>query len=392
MQTRILMTAAAIALTATSAYADFNDAPPNAKGQQPAFEGQTRAPVVADTTKLTQQVIVDGLDHPWAVAPLPDGGWLVTERAGQLRMVSADGKLSDPITGGPKTDARGQGGLLDVLVDPDFAQTRQIWLSYASAGEGGNATEVARAKLSQDGTALEDLTTVFRQKPDWQSDKHFGSRLVLDGKGGLFITLGERSNPDSRAIAQNDDNTFGKLVRVNPETGEAAEGNPNVDGWLPEVYAKGFRNVQAAALDGNGQLWTIEHGPKGGDELNRPEAGKNYGWPIITYGLDYSGAEIGKGLTAQEGLEQPVYYWDPVIGPSGMLFYEGAMLPEWDGSIIVGGLVSKGLVRLTLDDGKVSGEARYPLDARVRDVAEQPDGSLVVVTDESNGALIHLTK
>ncbi len=386
-----LTTAAALGLMAGAALAqDFNAAPPNAPDQQPAFEGQTRAPVIADTVALKTETVVDGLSHPWALALLPDGAWLVTERPGRLRMVGADGTLSEPIAGLPEIDAKGQGGLLDVIVSPDFASDRRLWISYAAPAEGGNQTAVATAMLSADGRSLEEVKELFRQTPVYDGDKHFGSRLLLDGQGGLIVTLGERSDVPIRDSAQADDNHLGKIVRIDSLTGAPMGAGIG----LPETHAKGFRNVQAAAFDKQGQLWTVEHGPKGGDELNHVEAGKNYGWPVITYGVAYSGADINAGKTAQEGMEQPVYYWDPVIAPSGMAFYEGAMFPDWNGSALIGALqAGGGVVRLTLDGGKVSGEARYLNGiGRVRDLAVAPDGALMLVTDADNGAVIRVSK
>ena len=386
-----LTTAAALGLMAGAALAqDFNAAPPNAPDQQPAFEGQTRAPVIADTVALKTETVVDGLSHPWALALLPDGAWLVTERPGRLRMVGADGTLSEPIEGLPEIDAKGQGGLLDVMVGPDFASDRRLWISYAAPAEGGNQTAVATAKLSADGRSLEEVKELFRQTPVYDGDKHFGSRLMLDGQGGLIVTLGERSDVPIRDSAQADDNHLGKIVRIDPLTGAPMGAGIG----LPETHAKGFRNVQAAAFDKQGQLWTVEHGPKGGDELNHVEAGKNYGWPVITYGVAYSGADINAGKTAQEGMEQPVYYWDPVIAPSGMAFYDGAMFPDWNGSALIGALqAGGGVVRLTLDGGKVSGEARYLNGiGRVRDLAVAPDGALMLITDADNGAVIRVSK
>ncbi|QJD16798.1 PQQ-dependent sugar dehydrogenase [Paracoccus sanguinis] len=386
-----LTTAAALGLMAGAALAqDFNAAPPNAPDQQPAFEGQTRAPAIADTVALKTETVVDGLSHPWALALLPDGAWLVTERPGRLRMVGADGTLSEPIEGLPEIDAKGQGGLLDVMVGPDFASDRRLWISYAAPAEGGNQTAVATAKLSADGRSLEEVKELFRQTPVYDGDKHFGSRLLLDGQGGLIVTLGERSDVPIRDSAQADDNHLGKIVRIDPLTGAPMGAGIG----LPETHAKGFRNVQAAAFDKQGQLWTVEHGPKGGDELNHVEAGKNYGWPVITYGVAYSGADINAGKTAQEGMEQPVYYWDPVIAPSGMAFYDGAMFPDWKGSALIGALqAGGGVVRLTLDGGKVSGEARYLNGiGRVRDLAVAPDGALMLVTDADNGAVIRVSK
>lgn len=386
-----LTTAAALGLMAGAALAeDFNAALPNAPDQQPTFEGQTRAPVIADTVALKTETVVDGLSHPWALALLPDGAWLVTERPGRLRMVGADGTLSEPIAGLPEIDAKGQGGLLDVMVGPDFASDRRLWISYAAPAEGGNQTAVATAKLSADGRSLEEVKELFRQTPVYDGDKHFGSRLLLDGQGGLIVTLGERSDVPIRDSAQADDNHLGKIVRIDPLTGAPMGAGIG----LPETHAKGFRNVQAAAFDAQGQLWTVEHGPKGGDELNHVEAGKNYGWPVITYGVAYSGADINAGKTAQEGMEQPVYYWDPVIAPSGMAFYDGAMFPDWNGSALIGALqAGGGVVRLTLDGGKVSGEARYLNGiGRFRDLAVAPDGALMLVTDADNGAVIRVSK
>lgn len=371
---------------------DFNAAPPNAPHQTPAFEGQTRAPVLADDIALETTVVTDGLEHPWGMAQMPDGGWLVTERPGRLRIVSAEGELSDPIGGLPEIDARGQGGLLDVAIAPDFAETRRLWISYAAPAEGGNHTAVATATLSQDNATLENVEQIFAQVPVYDGDKHFGSRLLPDGQGNLYVTLGERSDVPIRDTAQQDDNHLGKLVRINALTGAPAEGNPDLG--LPETYAKGLRNVQAAALDGNGQLWTIEHGPKGGDELNRIEAGKNYGWPVITYGVSYQDQPINEGITQKEGMEQPVYYWDPVIAPAGLAFYKGEMFPEWDGQLLTGALQGDhGLVRLQLEGDRVTGEARH-LEGigRVRDVEVAADGSIMLLTDKENGELVRVSR
>lgn len=384
----MLLSTALLAMPACAA--DFNDAPPNAPQQTPAFPEQTRAPMIADDVALKTEVVADGLVHPWGMDLMPDGSWLVTEKPGRLRVIAADGTVSEPITGVPEVDARGQGGLLDVLLAPDFAQSRRLWLSFAAPAEGGrNQTAVVTATLADDNRSLQDVQEIFRQQPAWDSTLHYGSRLVLDSEGKLFVTLGERSNPDSRALAQNDDNHIGKLVRVEPQGGAAGAG---IEGWMPETWAKGFRNVQSATLDPQGRLWIVEHGPKGGDELNRPEAGKNYGWPVITYGLDYSGGPIGEGITAAEGMEQPIYYWDPVIAPSGMVFYQGDMFPDWQGDILIGGLRDQSLVRLEMEGDRVSGEARYLQgNARIRDVAIAPDGAVMLLTDADNGALIRVT-
>ncbi|AWX92922.1 PQQ-dependent sugar dehydrogenase [Paracoccus mutanolyticus] len=389
MKTAIALVAV---LAATPALAQVNQAPPNAPNQKPAFENQTRAPELSDGVAVRQQVVIRGLDSPWGLALLPDGAWLITEKPGRMRLF-ADGALSEPLKGLPKVDARGQGGLLDVAVAPDFAQSRRVWFSHAEPREGGkNGTAVATGTLSADGTALEGVEVIFRQDPAWASDKHFGSRIVPDGRGGIFVTTGERSVIDARPLAQDVNTHLGKVLHIDGKTGAPLSGNPFAQGGgKPEIWSWGHRNIQSAALDGQGRLWTVEHGAKGGDELNRPEAGKNYGWPVITYGVEYSGKTIGKGLTQAEGMEQPVYYWDPVIAPSGMAIYDGAMFPEMRGDILIGGLKSASVVRLKLQGDRVAGEQHLAQGiGRVRDVAVAPDGALMVLTDE--GALVRLER
>ncbi|SNY90200.1 Glucose/arabinose dehydrogenase, beta-propeller fold [Cohaesibacter sp. ES.047] len=371
----------------------FNTRPPNADNQSPAFKGQTRAPILSDGVTLKREVIANGLDHPWGMDQLPEGRWLVTERPGQMRIIAPDGTKSDRIGGLPEVDARGQGGLLDVTVKDDFKQTRRVWWSYAEPrGNGTNATAVATGTLSEDDSRMENVKVIFQQQPPWRSTYHFGSRLVFDESDALFVTTGERSLEEPRQLAQDVGTTIGKVVRINP-MGGPADGNPEIDGGLPEIWSYGHRNLQAAALDADGKLWTVEHGPKGGDELNQPKPGLNYGWPVISYGINYSGAPVGEGLTAKDGMEQPVYYWDPVIAPSGMVFYDGDMFPAWRGDALIGGLASRALVRLEIEDGKVVGEARYiEGNARIRDVdVDASDGSIIVLTDADRGALIKLT-
>lgn len=370
----------------------FNAAPPNAARQQPALDGQTRAPIIADDVTLARQVIADGLENPWGMDQLPDGGWLVTERPGRMRVIGADGTVSPPIAGLPAVDARRQGGLLDVTIAGDFAETRRVWWSFSEPrGEGRNATAVATGVLSQDGRTMTGVDVIFQQQPAWNSSAHFGSRLVFDDDGALFVTTGERSLPEPRQLAQDVSTHIGKVLRIAPSGGPAV-GNPNIPGGMPEIWSYGHRNIQSAAIGPDGALWTVEHGPRGGDELNRPEPGLNYGWPVITYGQDYSGAAIGDGITTRDGMEQPVYYWDPVIAPSGMVFYDGGMFPDWQGSALIGGLRSQALVRLEIEGGRVTGEARYAQGiGRVRDVDVAPDGAVMILTDASNGALIRLT-
>ncbi|HEX2278289.1 MAG TPA: PQQ-dependent sugar dehydrogenase [Candidatus Tectomicrobia bacterium] len=360
-------------------------APVPAQGQAP--RSPTPAPL---NGAVRTQTIARGLEHPWALAFLPDGRMLVTERPGRLRIVDRDGRISEPLAGVPKVMARGQGGLLDVTLDPRFADNRLVYLAYAEPGEGRTAgTAVARGRLGEG--RLEDVRVIYRQQPKVEGANHFGCRLVFARDGTLFVTQGERF--DYRDQAQDLSSGLGKLVRINPD-GSVPRDSPFVGraGARPEIWSYGHRNVQSAALHPQtGQLWIVEHGARGGDELNRPEAGKNYGWPVISYGVHYSGAKIGEG-TAKPGLEQPIYYWDPVIAPSGMTFYTGEAFPDWQGSILIGSLRPGLLVRLTLEDGRVAREERYlgDLGARVRDVRQGPDGLLYLLTDSRDGRLLRV--
>ncbi len=390
---RIALTAASALLASAACAQAFNSEAPNAPDQQPAFEGQTRAPVLADDLRLSTEAVAEGLENPWGMAELPGGKWLVTERPGRMRLVGADGSLSVPITGLPEVDNRDQGGLLDVAVANDFAQTRRVWWSFSEPREEGKTgTAVGTGTLSADGTAMEDVRVIFRQQPAWDSAMHYGSRLVFDNEGGLFVTTGERSHPEPRQLAQDVTTHLGKVLRISPDGG-AAPGNPAIEGGQPEIWSYGHRNLQAAALAPDGTLWTVEHGPRGGDELNHPQAGRNYGWPVITYGQEYSGDPIGEGLTAQEGMEQPVYYWDPVIAPSGMEFYQGEMFPEWQGDALVGGMGALALVRLELDGERVTGEARHLQNiGRVRDVDVDRDGAVMLLIDDPEGSMIRVTR
>jgi len=398
---RVLLTTAFAALVAAcggsegvaqSSSAGVESRPPNATGQAPAFAGQTRAPAVASNVAYEVQVLAEGLNKPWALAFLPDGRLLVTEKpTGALRILGKDGKLSAPLAGLPAVDGRNQGGLLGLAVDPAFAKTGLIYWSYAEAkGDGTNHTAVARGKLA-DGK-VENVQVIFRQSPSLDSTLHFGGRLVFAKDGTLFVTTGERSILPGRVQAQQLDGTLGKVVRINAD-GSIPKDNPFVGkaGVRPEIWSYGHRNIQSAALDPKtGKLWEVEHGARGGDELNQPEKGKNYGWPTITYGQEYSGKPIGEGITAKAGLEQPVYYWDPVIGPSGMAFYDASLFPAWKGSVFIGGLATKDLVRLALKDGKVVGEERLLKERgeRIRDVIVGPEGALYLVTDADQGKVL----
>jgi len=359
----------------------------------PAFAGQTRAPAVNSNVELEIAEIATGLEHPWALAFLPGGAVLVTERPGRMRIVGANGAISQPIDGLPAVDARMQGGIHDLALSPTFASARLVYWSYAEPrGEGGNGTSVARGRLSVDGARLEDVRVIFQQTPAWRSPLHFGSQLVFDRAGRLYVALGERSLPASRVLSQDISTHLGKVVRINTD-GSAPSDNPFVGqaDALPEIWSYGHRNIQGAELHPEtGALWVVEHGPQGGDEINVPRAGRNYGWPVITYGEDYSGAPIGEGISAREGMEQPLYYWDPVIAPGDMIFYRGALFP-WRGNILIAGLRSRGLVRLVVEGERIVGEERFDVGERVRDVAEADDGSLWVLTDEANGRLLRVT-
>jgi aldose sugar dehydrogenase len=382
----LLLAGTALSLSLATALASAQTAgepvatePPNAPDQAAAFPEQTRAPQPAEMPEVTPEVVADGLPQLWAMEFLPDGAMLVTAKEGAMHLVSADGKAGPAIEGVPEVDARGQGGLLDVALAPDFESSNQIFFSFSEPRDDGNGTSVAAATLVADesgGGTLEDVTVIFRQMPSYDGTKHFGSRLVFGPDDELYVTVGERSDVEPRVQSQDPGSGLGKVFRIDT-SGEPLEDNPFVgeEGAQPEIWSYGHRNMQSAALDGEGRLWTVEHGPRGGDELNMPEAGLNYGWPEITYGLEYSGAEVGKGITTQEGLEQPVYYWDPVIAPSGMALYTGDEFPE-----------STGIVVVHLDDGLVAFEERVPLEARVRDVKVGPDGAVYAVTEDPDAA------
>jgi aldose sugar dehydrogenase len=350
---------------------------------------------VLETDKVRVEAeAIAGLEHPWGLDFLPGGDAIVTERAGRIRILSA-GKLSKPVKGVPKVAARGQGGLMDIAASPDFASSQLIFFSFSEPGKGGSGTAVARAKLVRDGASarLDDLKIIFSMARKTRTSHHFGSRLVFHPDGTLFITTGERG---SGKRAQDFMDHAGSVIRVNPD-GSVPSDNPFADGAkaLPEIWSKGHRNVQGAVFDPVvDALITIEHGAKGGDELNRPEPGKNYGWPVISFGVNYSGTKIGKGTEAP-GYEQPLYYWDPSIAPSGLVSYDGDMFPEWRGDLIAGALKFQLVSRLDRDaSGKVIGEERMFEDAfgRIRDINVAPDGSLWLLTDESDGAIVRISR
>lgn len=357
----------------------------NVPDQKPAFEGQTRACGVKTQQAIAIDVVAKGLVKPWAVEPLADGGWLVTEKTGQLRHVTKDGKVGEPVKGIPEVDARRQGGLLDIELGPSFASDRVIYWSYSEPRVGGNATSVARGKLAQDYRSLSDVKVIFRAQPAFDGAKHFGSRLAFGPDGMLYISLGERSEDVMRPQAQQHNSHMGKMIRIKPD-GSVPADNPflKTTAALPEIWSLGHRNVQSAAFDARGKLWIVEHGTKGGDEINLIEKGRNYGWPIQAYGEEYTDVPIEVADTWRDGVEQPVYYWDPNIAPSGAQFYSGNAFPEWKGNLFIGGLKDKDLVRIVIEGDKVTGEERLLADRRqrIRDVRAGPDGFLYVVTDD----------
>ncbi|MDQ4120286.1 MAG: PQQ-dependent sugar dehydrogenase [Acidobacteriota bacterium] len=380
---------------------------PNAPEQKPAFPGQTRACAVNSNVAFEVTVLAKGLDRPWAVEPLPNGDFLITEKPGRMRIISAKGEIGEPIggllpvnqggvsaasgQGGlPPITARGQGGLLDVALSPNFAKDRTIFWSFSEQREGGSGTSVARGVLTEDRRNLEQVRIIFRALPTYNNGLHFGSRLAFGRDGMLYITLGDRFDRPNRPRVQQLDNHLGKIIRINPD-GSVPADNPftKQSGALPEIWDLGHRNIQSAVFDENGRLWTVEHGAKGGDELNLIEKGKNYGWAIQTYGEEYSGEPIPGAVTNREGFVQPVYYWDPVIAPSGMEYYTGNAFPAWRGSVFIGGLASQRLVRLVIKDNRVVGEEHLLTDRgqRIRDVRQGPDGALYIVTDQNNGEL-----
>ncbi len=360
---------------------------------EPAFPEQFRAPLLNSEVKFAQEFLAEGLEHPWGVEVLPEGGYLVTERAGRLRHVSAEGALSEPIKGLPPVLSVGQGGLLDVALAPDFGESRMIYWTYAKPMDGNTtATAAARGVLSEDNLEVTQVEEIFVQEPAVPVPAHFGSRIVFDGAGHAFITTGEHFTEVYRQYAQDLDKTFGKVVRValdgstpgdNPFTGDAEA--------VDTIWSYGHRNVQGAYW-WDGELWTIEHGPKGGDELNIARAGENYGWPEVSYGEKYSGQPIGQGEASGPEFTEPVYFWDPVIAPGGMHPYEGEMFADWQGDLLIASLKPGGVVRLEIEDGMVTGEERLLQGiGRVRDVEIDADGSILILTDKADGALIRLT-
>ena len=358
---------------------------------KPAFAGQTRAPGVKTQTSYKFEILNTGLGRPWGIINLPDGRFLVTEKSGFIYLLSKEGTTVNKITGLPQVDAQGQGGLLDVALDPDFANNRMIYWVFSEPVSGGNHTAVAKGRLSSDEKMIENPTVIFRATPTYNGDKHYGSRLLFDKQGNIFFSTGERSDLATRLYAQKPDAYLGKIIHITKD-GQPAADNPKISGWKPEIYSIGHRNPQSLDIDpATGELWELEHGPLGGDEINLIKPGKNYGWGDVTYGLEYSGAKIGAGIQQKEGTEQPVYYWDPVISPSGIAFYTGN-IEEWKNNLFIGALSGQHIARIVLKNNKVIGEERLLADQneRFRDVLNGVDGNLYAITD--SGKLYKISK
>jgi glucose/arabinose dehydrogenase len=367
--------------------------PPNVPSQKPAFPGQTRAPALTTDTAFRVETVAQGLEFPWGLAFLPDGRMLVTERPGRLRIVTPAGALSAPVQGVPKVVTGGQLGLFGLALDPAFPTNHRIYFAYSEPHEAGSNLAVARAELVEGAQpALRDLKVIFRAVPPRDGTANIGGRLVFGADGTLFVTVGDRF--ESKEQAQSLASDLGKIVRIDTD-GAVPEDNPFVGraGARPEIWSLGHRNGEAIAFNPwTHQLWEIEHGARGGDEINVIQPGRNYGWPVITYGEDYSGKPIGAGITQKPGMEQPLYYWDPVIAPSGMAFYTADLFPAWKGSLFVGGLASQHVARLTLKDDRVIGEEWLlsDLEERFRDVVQGPDGALYILTDNPLGRVLKL--
>ncbi|GAB3951137.1 PQQ-dependent sugar dehydrogenase [Spirosoma harenae] len=350
-----------------------------------AFSGQTRIAGVKSSTNYEGKVLTETLQKPWGIYSLPDGRLLVTEKEGTMRIVTTAGKVSEPITGLPKVNSSGQGGLLGVRPDPDFAKNRMIYWVFSDPTADGNLTAVGKGKLSADEKKIEGATTIYQATPAYKGNLHYGGRILFDKSGNLFISTGERSDKVTRPQAQSLNSGLGKVIHITKD-GKPVSGNPfaNQADARPELYSYGHRNVQSLAINpATGDLWEGEFGPRGGDEINLIKPGKNYGWPTITYGIEYSGEKVGEGIQQKDGLEQPVYYWDPSVSPSGMTFYSGDVIPEWKNNLFVGTLSGMHIARLVIKDNKVVGEERLLVDEhqRFRDITQGKDGALYAITD-----------
>lgn len=358
---------------------------PSNSDYKPAFAGQTRIRGVRTTTPYEGRILTKDLNHPWGITMLPDGRFLITEREGTMRIATTAGQLSEPITGIPEVNPDGQGGLLGVTIDPQFENNRMLYWAFSEKMPDGNLTAIAKGFLSKDEKRIENATVIYRATPAFNGTLHYGGRIVFDKEGNLFISTGERSDLQTRPQAQQLNSALGKVLHITKD-GQPAPGNPFIEraNVRPEIYSYGHRNVQGLAFNPEtGDLWETEFGPRGGDELNLIKPGKNYGWATITYGLEYSGEKVGAGITQQAGMEQPVYYWDPVLSPSGFTFYTGNQIPEWKNNIFICGLSSTHIARLVINNNKVTGEENLLSGEgeRFRDITNGKDGALYAVTD-----------
>jgi len=358
---------------------------PNSKYKS-AFDGQTRVQGVKTVSPFSFTVLTEKLSSPWGLTSLPDGRLLITEKEGNLRIVNAKGQLSAKIMGLPSVDADGQGGLLGITLDPDFDQNRMVYWAFSEKVSGGNHTSLAKGRLSNDESKIENAQVIYRATPSHKGNLHYGGRVIFDKEGFLYLSTGERSDKSTRPQAQQLSSSLGKIIKLTKE-GKPAANNPfeGAANAKPELYSYGHRNVQGLAFSSvDGQLWSNEFGPRGGDEINRVVAGKNYGWPVITYGIEYIGSKIGDAIQQKESMEQPVYYWDPSVSPSGMTFYSGDLVPEWKNNLFVGCLSGLHIARLVIKDNKVVGEERLLTDEyqRFRDVHQGKDGAIYAVTDQ----------
>ena len=352
---------------------------------KPAFAGQTRIGGVKTTTAYEGKMLTDQLNKPWGITTLPDGRFLITEKGGTLRIVTNAGAIGQPIGGIPAVNSNGQGGLLGITIDPSFSQNRMVYWVFSDKTPDGNCTAVAKGKLSANEQQMENVSVIYRALPAYNGNLHYGGRILFNKNGNLMVSTGERSDLVTRPQAQQLNSALGKVLRITTD-GKPAEGNPflNNSNAKPEIYTYGHRNVQGLAFHPvTGDLWENEFGPRGGDELNRIEAGKNYGWPTITYGIEYSGEKVGNAIQQNAGMEQPVYYWDPVLSPSGMTFYTGDQIPEWKNNLFISGLSSNHVARLVITNNRVTGEERLLADEkqRFRDITQGTDGALYTVTD-----------
>lgn len=367
--------------------------PPNTS-YTPAFTGQTRVNGVTTATAYQASAIATSLAAPWGITSMPDGRLLITEKAGNMRIVTQTGVTGSAITGIPSVNSGGQGGLLGLCIDPQFSTNRMVYWVFSENVTGGTVTAVAKGRLANNEQSIENATIIYRAYPAANSTLHYGGRILFDQTGNLLVSTGERSNSSTRPLAQSVTTALGKIVRITT-TGQATPGNPVISGTgaLPELYSTGHRNPQGMALHPvSGNLWQSEHGPRGGDEINMVLSGANYGWPTITYGIEYGGQAIGSAIQQQNGMQQPVYYWDPVVSPSGMTFYKGNQIPEWQNNLFIGALSGQHIVRLVIENNRVTGEERLLENERqrFRDITQGTDNALYAITDQ--GRLYKITR